>query len=142
MASEPDLVLYDGVCAMCNGIVRFLLARDRRDVFRFASIQSPVARALLIRHGCDPDALDTFYLVRAHGQPGERLLAKANGILAVLRALGGWWRVAGLLHALPAPLLEATYDFVARRRYRWFGKAERCALPDPRHAHRFLDRAP
>lgn len=135
----PDLVLYDGVCGLCNRLVRFILKRDRRRQFRFASLQGPLAEALLRRHGFDARDLDTFYLVADHQGPGEQVFARARAVLVVLRKLGGIWAVSRAFAPLPSRWLDAAYDFVAARRYRWFGRADACPLPPPEHRAMFLD---
>ena len=138
----PDanpLVLYDGVCGLCNRLVQFLLKRDKRDRFRFASLQSEFARALLTRHGVDPHDLDTVYVVTNHEQPDETLLARSDAILYLLAELGGIWSLAGAGRVLPRGLRDAIYKIVARNRYRVFGKHESCMLPEPKHRAKFLD---
>jgi predicted DCC family thiol-disulfide oxidoreductase YuxK len=134
------LILYDGACGLCHGLCRFVLARDRRARFRFAALQGELAGAVLGRHGRDPRDLDTLYLVLDPGGPGERLLARSDAVLAILRGLGGVWRLSGALRIVPRRLRDLGYGVVARRRYRWFGRDDACPLPDPRHRARFLDR--
>jgi predicted DCC family thiol-disulfide oxidoreductase YuxK len=134
-----DLVLYDGVCGLCDRLVRFLISRDRRDRFRFAALQSPLAAELLRRHGRVPGDLDTVWLVAGHGGPEERLLGRAQAVLRALETLGGGWGLARAFRLVPSRLLDALYDFVAARRYRWFGRAERCVAPRPEHRSKFLD---
>ena len=87
----------------------------------------------------DPTDLDTFYLVLDHGLPSERVLQKSRAALAVLRAIGGPWLFTQALRVFPDALLELGYDFIARRRYRWFGRYDSCPLPDPRTRAKFLD---
>ena len=138
----PDanpIVLYDGVCGLCNRLVQFLLKRDRRDRFRFASLQSEFANRLLTRHGVDPHDLDTVYVVKNHEQPDETLLARSDAILYLLAALGGIWSLAGAGRVLPRGFRDAVYKIVARNRYRVFGKYESCMLPEPKHRAKFLD---
>jgi len=137
-AANP-IVLYDGVCGLCNRLTQFLLKRDSQDRFRFASLQSEFANALLKRHGKDARDLDTFYVAIDYGQPGERLLSRSDGILFVVAQLGGIWKFAGIGRVLPKILRDAFYGVVARNRYRVFGKYESCMLPDPRHRHKFLE---
>jgi predicted DCC family thiol-disulfide oxidoreductase YuxK len=128
------------VCGLCNGFVRFLLRRDRARRLRFASLQSGFARALLRRHGRDPDDLDTVYLVLDPGMPAERVLARAPAFLAVLPVLGGVWRlVAGALGLLPASVLDGVYRLVVRNRYRWFGRSDACVVPEPGVRDRFIE---
>lgn len=138
--TQPNpIVLYDGVCGLCNHLVQFLLKRDNRDRFRFASLQSEFARNLLKRHGADPHDLDTVYLVKNYGQPGESLLERSDGVLYMLDQLGGVWKLAVIGRVLPKKLRDAIYKMVARNRYRVFGKHESCMLPEPKHRARFLD---
>ena len=134
-----DLILYDGVCGLCNRLIQFVLRRDRADRFRFAALQGSMARAALRRHGRDAGVLDTVYVIRDHGTAEERILAKSRAILHVLSSLGGLWRPARLLQIVPVRLLDALYDFVARRRYGWFGRHDACRLPAPSERAKFLD---
>ncbi len=140
-ASKP-IVLYDGVCGLCNLLNQFLLIRDPRDRFRFASLQSEFARALLQRHGANAADLNTVYVVVNYGQPDEQLLARSDAILQVLHELGGVWSILTIGKVLPRSLRNALYDVVARNRYRVFGKYETCMLPQERHRHKFLGAAP
>ncbi len=140
-ATEAPLILYDGVCGLCHRLVRFVLARDPAGRFRFAALQSTLARDILARHGRDPRDLDTLYLVLGHGRPDERLLRRSDAALWILRELGGPWRAAGALRVVPARLRDLGYDLVARTRYRLFGRYDTCPLPDPRHRARFLDQS-
>jgi predicted DCC family thiol-disulfide oxidoreductase YuxK len=139
MSEARPVILYDGVCGLCNRLNRFVLARDPTGRFRFAALQSTLAGEILARHGRDPRDLDTLYLVLGHGRPGERLLERSDAVLWILRELGGAWRAAGLLRAVPRRLRDLGYDLVARTRYRLFGRYDACPLPDPRHRARFLD---
>jgi predicted DCC family thiol-disulfide oxidoreductase YuxK len=139
--SEPNrtIVLYDGVCGLCNRAVQFLLKRDRHDRFRFASLQSDFAANLLQRHGINYTKLDTVYAVVNHGETNEKLLAKGDAFLFFAKVLGGIWSVARLGSVIPRPIRNWLYDFVAANRYRVFGKAESCMLPDAASRHKFLE---
>lgn len=137
---EPNpIVLYDGVCGLCNRLVQFILKRDVHDRFRFAPLQSKVAETLLKRHGADSRDLDTFYVVIDHGQPGEHVLMRSDAILQVVRTLGGIWKLAGVGRILPKVLRDGMYRVVVRNRYRVFGKHESCLLPEAKHRAKFLD---
>jgi predicted DCC family thiol-disulfide oxidoreductase YuxK len=136
--SNP-IVLYDGVCGLCNRLNQFLLKRDTHDRFRFASLQSDLAASLLKRHGADSRDLDTVYVVLDYNQPGERLLARSDAILHVVTQLGGIWKWARAGRLLPKALRDGLYELVARNRYRVFGKHDSCMLPDPKHRHKFLE---
>jgi predicted DCC family thiol-disulfide oxidoreductase YuxK len=135
--SNP-IVLYDGVCGLCNRLVQFILKHDKRDYFRFASLQSEFASALLQKHGRDPRDLDTVYVVVDYAQPAERLLARSDAILFLLRQLGGIWKLAALGKILPRIIRDGIYKLVARNRYRVFGKYDSCMLPEPKDRAKFL----
>ncbi|MEP6717558.1 MAG: DCC1-like thiol-disulfide oxidoreductase family protein [bacterium] len=135
--SNP-IILYDGVCGLCNRLVQFVLKRDQRDYFRFASLQSDLAATTLRRHDRDPHDLDTVYVVVDYGQPAERLLARSDAILFLINQLGGVWKLAALGKVLPRTLRDGIYKQVATNRYRVFGKYDSCMLPDPQHRAKFL----
>src|SRR5215813_6813650 len=137
--TDAPIILYDGVCGLCNRFNRFVLARDPGGRFSFATLQGGIAAEILARHGRDPRDLDTLYLVLAPGRPAERLLRKSDAVLRILRELGGVWRLAAGLRVLPRPIRDLGYDGVARTRYWLFGRYDTCPLPDPRHRARFLD---
>lgn len=144
MAECPNpILLYDGVCGLCNRFVQFILKRDRKDIFRFAALQSEFAGRVLKRHGIHLLDLDTVYLVECFEQPDERLRNRSDAAVAVFSELGGIWRVtAGLLRCTPKVIRNWGYDVIARSRYRMFGKYDVCPLPDPRERHKFLDQSP
>ncbi len=125
------VVLFDGVCGLCDRFVSFMLRIDRRGRYRFAPLQGETARAYLSGVEPPPDSI----VLRAHG----RLYFRSGAVLRILAGLGGVWRVAGLLLLVPPPLRNAAYDYIAARRYGWFGKYDACRLPTPEQAHRFLD---
>jgi len=137
--SGRHLLLYDGVCGLCNGLVRAVLAGDRRREFHFAALQSPVARVVLDRFGSDPDDLDTIHVVVDYRGAPSRHLTKGRAALFVMTALGWPWRAAGLFTVVPDCVLNTGYDLVARHRYRVFGQYERCRVPRPEHRARFID---
>ena len=137
---EPNpIVLYDGVCGLCNGLNQFLLKRDHRDRLRFASLQSRLAEEILLRHGADSKDLNTVYVVIDHGWPSERLLARSDAILYLLDQLDGIWKLAGIGRVLPKAFRDWAYSAVARNRYRVFGKYDSCLMPDPKYRDKFLD---
>jgi predicted DCC family thiol-disulfide oxidoreductase YuxK len=139
------IVLYDGVCGLCNGTVQFVLKRDRAGIFRFASLQSALASRILVRHGKDASDLDTVYVVLDHDpanleKGGEELLVRSDAVLYILRRLRGFWGVLGsLLHWIPRAIRDWGYGTVARIRYRVFGKYDICPIPSAETRARFLD---
>lgn len=128
------VILFDGVCNLCTGSVRFVIARDSRKQFRFASLQSPVAEQLLGAQGRDGDRLESVVLV-----VGERTYRKSTAALLIARRLDGLWPLLAALLVIPRPLRDAVYGWIGRRRYRLFGKRDVCWQPQPELAERFLD---
>lgn len=139
--SGPNpILLYDGVCGLCNRLVRFVLKHDSQDRFRFAALQSDFAAMVLKRHGANPQDLDTMYVVLDPALPGERLKSRSDAAVFALHELGGFWRIlAAVLGVLPGWLRDWGYNLIARNRYRIFGRYDSCPLPDPRYRHKFLD---
>lgn len=132
-AGRP-VILFDGVCNLCTGSVRFVIERDSRKQFRFASLQSPVAEKLLGPQRNEADRLESVVLV-----VGERIYRKSSAALLIVRRLDGLWPLLSVLLAIPRPLRDAVYDWIGRRRYRMFGKRAACWKPQPELADRFLD---
>jgi predicted DCC family thiol-disulfide oxidoreductase YuxK len=127
------------VCGLCNRAVTFVLRRDRRAVFAFAPLQSTVGRTILERFGRPADSLDTFLVIADYQSSAARLFAKSDASLFVTRALGGWWRGLAPLRLLPVRLRDVVYDWIASRRYRWFGRLDQCELPSDHTRGRFID---
>ncbi|HTE56459.1 MAG TPA: DCC1-like thiol-disulfide oxidoreductase family protein [Kofleriaceae bacterium] len=132
------LVLYDGVCGLCNGLVTFMLRRDRRDRFRFTSLQGELGRGLVRARGGDPDELSTLYLIERAGQPDERVWRRGRAGLIALASLGRGWILLHALRVLPTALLDLGYRTLASRRYRLGGRLEACPVPAPEHRHKFI----
>ena len=126
-------VLFDGVCNLCNGSVRFIAANDPAARFRFASLQSPQAAAALAPFGRSPASFDSVVLI-----DGPRLFEGSDAALRIDAELRAPWGAARALLALPRSLREAAYNAIARNRYRIFGRRDVCALPDPSLADRFI----
>lgn len=139
IAAGQHLVLYDGVCGMCNRLVRFVIERDHGHTFVFAARQSEVGRAWVARFGGDPDELSTFHVVTDYRGPAPALLDRSRAALFVAARLGWPWRIAAALRVVPAPLLDPVYGLVARHRYRVFGRHDQCQIPPPEIRDRFVD---
>jgi predicted DCC family thiol-disulfide oxidoreductase YuxK len=140
MAGANPIILYDGVCGLCNRLVQFLLKHDQEGRLRFASLQSDFAEKVLGRHGIDAKDLDTVQVVENYEQPGERVLQRSDAILRAGRELGGFWSVSSsIAKVVPRGVRDLVYRFVATNRYRVFGKYDTCMLHDPNQRSRFLD---
>jgi predicted DCC family thiol-disulfide oxidoreductase YuxK len=135
------LILYDGVCGLCQGLVQFVLRHDHGGRFVFAALQSPLAEEMLRQHGVEHVELNTFYLVANHGGEHPALLDRSDAGVFVLKELGGIYAVARALGVVPRPLRDAVYNVIARNRYAWFGQPGQCLVPDDSVRSRFLDMA-
>ena len=127
------VIVFDGVCVICNGWVRFLLRHDRQRRYRFAAMQKESGRALLAGNGLDPDDPASFLLVE-----NGNAWRETDAIVRVIGSLGGFWRLVAGVHVAPKPLRDWLYRGVARNRYRWFGRHDACFLSPPGHEDRFL----
>jgi predicted DCC family thiol-disulfide oxidoreductase YuxK len=125
MNSPYGLILFDGVCILCSAGCGFVSKRDRRHYFRFVAIQSPEGRPLAEQLGIDPDHPDSFAFV-ANGQA----FVKSEAALRIARELPVW-RWAYALHFIPLTIRNVIYDWIARNRYRWFGRRQVCLLLNP-----------
>jgi thiamine biosynthesis lipoprotein len=131
--NAPPVLLFDGVCNLCNASVQWVIRRDQGAVFRFAALQSEAGQALLEKHRLPTNALDTVVLV-----DGGKAYIQSDVPLKICQKLGGWWRLAVVFFVIPKPVRNAVYDWIARNRYRWFGRQESCMMPTPALRSRFL----
>ncbi|MGY8614246.1 thiol-disulfide oxidoreductase DCC family protein [Bacillus velezensis] len=133
-AQLPDRVLlFDGVCNLCSGAVQFIIKRDPAGKISFASLQSDTAPELLASEGLPTEQFDSMIFIE-----NGRIYKKSAAVLKVSRHLRGAWRLSAVFFAVPRPLRDRAYSFIARRRYKWFGKREACMLPSPEIKNRFL----
>lgn len=133
-ADVGGVVLFDGTCGLCDATVQFLIARDSRRFLRFAPLESPVGRQLLAAHGLPVEATpgSMVYI------EGGRALTRSSAALAVARRLDGAWPLLAAFRVVPASVRDVVYRFIARNRYRWFGKLDACRIPDASQRERFL----
>jgi predicted DCC family thiol-disulfide oxidoreductase YuxK len=127
------IVVFDSLCPLCWANARFILRHDRARRFRLASVQSEAGQVLYRRFGLDPADPETMLVV-----DGERLFRDSDAVLAIARGLGRLWSAAALLRIVPRPLRDGAYRWVARNRYRLFGRRETCWLPGPEYRDRLL----
>ena len=127
------VVLFDGVCNLCNASVNFIIDRDAVAYFQFAALQSDAAKAYLAQCRLPADFLEGIVLCEE-----DRCFTRSTAVLRILRRLGGLWSLLYALIIVPRSLRDAVYDWIIRRRYRWFGKTERCRIPTPELQARFL----
>lgn len=129
---EGPVIVFDGICVLCNGWVRFLLKRDGGR-YRFAAMQSVAGHGLLAAHGLDPEDPASFLLVDA-----GRAWTDSEAIARVLAGLGGGWRLAGMIAWIPRAIRDPPYRLIARNRYRWF-RTTACTVPCESQRRRFLE---
>ena len=130
-----NIILFDGICNLCNGVVSFIIKRDKKALFRFAAIQSGAGQTLLSLYGATNNKQDlTLYYIR-----GEKYFCKSSAVIFILKDLGGMWKCFYPFIFLPTRFRDAIYLFIARHRYRWFGKRETCLIPDKRIQDRFIE---
>ncbi len=132
-AGQTPILLFDGVCNLCHASVQWVIRHDRAGVFRFASLQSEAGQGLLAEHGLATEKFDSVVLL-ADGQVFQR----SDAALETARRLGGGWKWLAVFRFVPRLLRDWVYDFVARNRYRWFGRQTECWLPTPELRARFL----
>ncbi|MFJ3522603.1 thiol-disulfide oxidoreductase DCC family protein [Pseudomonas sp. NPDC090203] len=133
LAPGETVVLFDGVCKLCNGWAKFLIRHDRHHRVRLASVQSAEGQALLTWAGLPVDAFDTMAVIR-----GRHYWVRSEAFVEVVAQLPAAWRILGLLRVVPRALRDWAYDRIALNRYRLFGKHDVCLLPTADHQRRFL----
>jgi predicted DCC family thiol-disulfide oxidoreductase YuxK len=132
--SPGAIVLFDGICHLCQGSVRFIAERDPKAQFRFAPLQSRIGEALMRRHGLPYGDLSSLVLIE-----DERAYSRSTAALRIARRLRGAWWLTGVLLVVPAFLRDWVYDLVVARRYRWFGRSEQCEIPSGLVRARLVD---
>ncbi|WP_031428674.1 DCC1-like thiol-disulfide oxidoreductase family protein [Leeuwenhoekiella sp. MAR_2009_132] len=132
---NPDkkIVLFDGVCNLCNSAITFIIKRDTKDMFRFAPLTSDLGIKLLNKFDIDPEKTDSLILITE-----EKAFIKSSAALHIARDLSGGWPVLSIFLLLPKFIRNGVYDFIAKNRYNWFGKKESCMIPTPTLKDKFL----
>ena len=129
-----NVILFDGVCNLCNSTVNWIIDHDKRNQFKFPSLQSLYGRQVIAKFGLQSQYLDTLVLVE-----NEKVSLKAVGVLRILKRLGGIYALAYVFIIIPAPVLNFFYNIVAKYRYSWFGKREVCRVPEPGLKEKFME---
>ncbi|MCL4693694.1 MAG: thiol-disulfide oxidoreductase DCC family protein [Candidatus Hydrogenedentes bacterium] len=131
---EHPVLLFDGVCNLCNKAVQFIIKRDKDALFRFASLQSDAGQALLNQHDLPTEDFDTMVYLE-----GDSVYTRSTAGLRIARRLGGLWPLLYAFIVIPRPIRDAVYGVIVRNRYRWFGKRDDCMVPTPDLRARFLE---
>jgi predicted DCC family thiol-disulfide oxidoreductase YuxK len=127
------IVLFDGVCNLCNGFVNWVIDRDPKRKVMFGSLQSEEAKALLAKYGESSEYLDSIVAIK-----NDKLYKNSRAVLEICLTIGGVYSLMGIFLIVPNFIRDAVYKWVARNRYRWFGKSESCRIPTPELKSRFL----
>ncbi|WP_017811506.1 MULTISPECIES: thiol-disulfide oxidoreductase DCC family protein [Paenibacillus] len=134
LQGEHPIVLVDGVCHFCQGATKFIIKRDPKGIFHFASIQSEVGQKLMQKGGLRTDTMDTFVLI----EKGQ-FYTRSTAALRIARRLRYAWPLLYAFIVVPKMLRNSVYNLIARNRYRWFGKSDQCMLPTPEIRERFIE---
>ena len=135
MSSINKIILFDGVCNLCNDAVQFVIKRDKEAVFLFAPLQGNTGQKLLKERGINPNEIDSIILI----EPNVVFYVKSDAALEIVKKLDTPWRFIHLFKVLPRVLRDFVYDFIAKNRYRWYGKKDQCMIPTPELKSKFLD---
>jgi predicted DCC family thiol-disulfide oxidoreductase YuxK len=132
--SQNHLILFDGVCNLCNASVNFVLDRDKHKKFKFLALQSEVGTEILKQYGNSENSLESIVLVK-----DNKLYRNSSAVLHISRHLSGVWPLLYGFMILPVGLRDRVYDFIADHRYRWFGKSDQCRVPTAELRDRFVE---
>lgn len=127
------IILFDGVCNLCNGAVTFIIKRDKKDVFKFAALQSEIGQELISKFKIDTSKLDSIILI-----DGEKHYEKSSAALRIAKYLSGAYPLLFGFMVVPKFIRNAVYDYIAKNRYKWFGKKESCMIPTAELKSKFL----
>lgn len=131
---NKSIILFDGVCNLCNASVNFVIRHDKKGQFLFASFQSDAAKQILLQFNLKNLNLDSIVLIE-----DRKIYEKSTAILRITKLLNGGFKHLYFLIAIPIPLRDWLYSLIAKNRYRLFGKRESCTVPSPELKNRFLD---
>ncbi|MDT0607658.1 thiol-disulfide oxidoreductase DCC family protein [Croceitalea rosinachiae] len=134
MEDGKKIILFDGVCNLCNSSIQFVIKHDTDDVFRYAALQSEVGRELILERGIDTTQIDSIILI----DPGVAYYTKSDAALEIGKDLKGYRTLSNFFKVFPVGLRNLIYDFVARNRYKWYGKQDACMIPTPELQAKFL----
>lgn len=135
MEENKKIILFDGVCNLCNSSIQFVIKRDTDDMFRYAALQSEIGQKLISERNIDTENIDSIILI----EPGVAYYTKSDAALQVGKSLKGYRTISSVFNLIPSGLRNIIYDFVARNRYRWYGKKDQCMIPTPELTGKFLD---
>lgn len=134
MIENKKIILFDGICNLCNSAVQYIIKHDKNNVFRFAALQSDIGEKLMKERGMDTSRIDSIILI----EPGVAYYTKSTAALKIARSFGGIWQLTGVFLWIPQKIRDRVYDYIANNRYKWYGKKEACMVPTPELKSKFL----
>jgi predicted DCC family thiol-disulfide oxidoreductase YuxK len=135
LPKNKKIILFDGVCNLCNTAVQFVIKHDKKDLFRFVALQSDLAQSIIKHTGIDDKNMDSIILY----EPGVAYCVKSEAALEIARNLSGGIALLTVFKVLPTAFSNSIYDYIAKNRYKWFGKKEDCMIPTPELKSKFLE---
>ena len=135
LPTDKQIILFDGVCNLCNSTINYVIDHDKKDLFRFVSLQSDLGHDIQKSIGLSPTDLDSIILYL----PADKyFFTKSSAAIKILSQLDGFWFLIKASNILPKSIRNMIYDFIARNRYKWYGKSETCRIPTPELESKFL----
>ncbi|WP_297334052.1 DCC1-like thiol-disulfide oxidoreductase family protein [Flavobacterium sp.] len=134
LPKDKKIILFDGVCNLCDSTVQFVIKNDKKDIFRFVPLQSDLGKEITAYIGLDTSKTDSIVLY----EPGKAYYYKADAAMKIAKDLGGVYSLLNAFSVLPSSLTNVAYDYVARNRYKWYGKKDECMIPTPEMRAKFL----
>ena len=134
LPKNKKIILFDGVCNLCNTSVQYVIRHDKKDIFRFVALQSDLGQSILKHIGIDTKNIDSIILY----EPGVAYFYKSSAAIEIAKTLGGFFTISAIFSIIPTGLRNLIYDFVAKNRYKWYGKQEACMIPTPELKAKFL----
>lgn len=131
---NKKIILFDGVCNLCDSTVQFIIKRDKKDIFRFVALQSELGEQIIKHIGVDRSKTDSIILY----EPGVAYYYKAEAAIKIAANLGGLFPLMNIFSVLPKSLSNSVYDYIAKNRYKWYGKKDECMIPTPEMKAKFL----
>ncbi|WP_417370071.1 thiol-disulfide oxidoreductase DCC family protein [Flavobacterium beibuense] len=131
---NKKIILFDGICNLCDSTVQFIIKRDKKDIFRFVALQSELGEQIIKHIGINRSKTDSIILY----EPGVAYYYKAEAAIKIASALGGLFPLMNIFSVLPKSLSNSVYDYIAKNRYKWYGKKDECMIPTPEMKAKFL----
>ena len=135
LPKDKKIILFDGICNLCNDSVLKVIQNDKKNVFLFASLQSNIGKEIIAHLGIDINLIDSIILY----EPGVSYDIKSTAALKIMKEFKGIWLLTQVFMVLPENFRNVVYNFIAKNRYKWFGKKEQCMIPTPELKEKFLD---